>query len=557
MKLNSIQGGVAGGTHRALAAVVLLTVLFAHAGAAVQHGEMSANGVAPMPTFDVAKPDAVLVDGVADDAGRVAISPQGAVAVVGAEPISKVSLVWNVALPKDVLLYGGAWERTYGDAGWYGMDDAKAPMKGWKPWYFLANDGRRTDGYGLMVQPNVFGAWRVEPERVVLSLDLRAATKPLRLKDGRVLAACTLVARCGAEGETPYAAARAFCRAMCPNPRLPKTPVYGYNDWNCMYGKNSATNFLADVEAFMECCKGLENRPYIVVDDGWQLANRKTAPVDGLWGCVRPQWGMPMHEVASRVKAMGGRPGLWYRPFLPWRAAPEEMKAGDDLDLASPAMREHVKHDIERFRKWGMEIVKIDFITKDWAGVYGPSMADTPMMAKNLAWRDDSRTTAEVVRDLYAAMREAAGDEVLIIGCNALDHFAAGLFELQRTGNDTSGREWVRTLRLGVNTLGERMHHDRTFYVADGDCVGQAMTGDVTWEKNRNWLDLVANSGTALFVSWRRELLNDEVRDALTEACRKASMAQPVAEPMDWMQNLRPEHWRFGEREKGYRWHAP
>ena len=515
---------------------------------------------AAMPAFDLADPDVVRVDGAGDEAMRVQIHPchcgkrHVSVKVTGEEPISKVELVWNVALPKDALYYSGSWERTYGNAGWYRMDDKSAPRKGWLSWYFLASDGGRTDGYGLMVQPGAFGAWKVEPERVTLSLDVRAGLKPLRLRGGRVLEACTLVSRRGVDGETPFAAAREFCKVMCPNPRLPKTPVYGYNDWNCMYGGNSATNFLADVEAFMECCRGLENRPYIVVDDGWQIADRRKAPADGLWGGVRPQWGMPMDEVARRVKAMGGRPGLWYRPFRSWRAAPEEMKSAGALDLTSAALREHVRHDISRFREWGMELVKIDFITQDWSGSWDPSTRDTPMAAKDCAWRDDSRTTAEVVRDLYATMREAAGDGMVIIGCNALDHFAAGLFEVQRTGNDTSGREWRNTVRNGVNTLGERLHHDRTFYVVDGDCVGQAMEGDVTWERNRSWLDLVSNSGTALFVSWRRELMNDEVRAALAEACRRASREQPQAEPLDWTRSRLPAHGRVGNREAKYNW---
>ena len=30
------------------------------------------------------------------------------------------------ALPKDTLVYGGEWERTYGNVGWYRMDDKAA-----------------------------------------------------------------------------------------------------------------------------------------------------------------------------------------------------------------------------------------------------------------------------------------------------------------------------------------------------------------------------------------------------------------------------------------------
>ena len=515
---------------------------------------------AEMPYMDMLKPDMVFVNGAAGPAGRVKVklSPcrclrrEVSVYVSGEGSVSKVELVWNVALPKDALIYGGDWERTYGTAGWYRMDDKAAPNEGWKPWYFLVNDGKRTDGYGLMVQPNAFGAWKVAPGSVTLSLDVRAGSHPLELK-GRQwgLKACTIVDRRGDEKETPFEAAREFCRKMCPNPRLPKEPVYGYNDWYCAYGLNTATNFLADAEAFLACCKGLENRPFIVADDGWQTAPSDISVGPGLrWAGTNARWGMAMDEVARRVRAMGARPGLWYRPFLPDAGRAK----GLPMDPTDPALPARIRADVARFVKWGFVLLKADFVTYDWSGKWGGSLAESPVSREFPEWHDRSRTTAEVVRGLYAAMREAAGDDMVIIGCNALDHFAAGLFELQRTGDDTSGREWGRTCLYGVNTLGQRMHHDRTFYALDGDCVGLVSAGDVPWGKNRQWLDLLARSGTALFVSWKRELMDDEVRAALTEACRRASQVQPVAEPLDWMRQTRPVRWRFGDVEKTYAW---
>ena len=45
-------------------------------------------------------------------------------------------------------------------------------------------------------------------------------------------------------------------------------------------------------------------------------------------------------------------------------------------------------------------------------------------------------------------------------------------------------------------------------------------------------------------------------RAALTEACRKASQVQPVAEPLDWFERFQPAHWRFGDQEKTYDWNV-
>ena len=111
---------------------------------------------------------------------------------------------------------------------------------------------------------------------------------------------------------------------------------------------------------------------------------------------------------------------------------------------------------------------------------------------------DKTRTTAQIVKDFYRTIRNAAGDDVMIIGCNTISHLSAGMFEIQRTGDDTSGHEWKRTREYGINTLAFRMAQQDTFYQADADCVG--ITGKVAWEKNRQWLDVLAKSGTPLFV---------------------------------------------------------
>src|SRR2546430_9977401 len=47
-------------------------------------------------------------------------------------------------------------------------------------------------------------------------------------------------------------------------------------------------------------------------------------------------------------------------------------------------------------------------------------------------FHDRTKTSAEIVRELYTDIRRAAGDAMLI-GCNTIGHLAAGLFEIQRT----------------------------------------------------------------------------------------------------------------------------
>ena len=515
-------------------------------------GMLAGLPLSAMEFADLRKPTQVTVDG--ESAGNlVSVGEDGLVRIRGAKPFSWVKLQWRVELGAGTKVLGGEFERTYGDSGWRVLCSSGdvPPRGGAMPWYFLATDGRRTDGYGIEVQPNVLAAWHAAADRMELVLDCRAGSRPVRL-NGRTLEACRLVSRRGEAGESAFVAGRAFCRVMCPKPRLPREPVYGYNDWYCAYGRNTATNFLADAAYVCSLVKDEKVRPYVVVDDGWQANESTSHPVapGTRWKGVNARWGMPMDELARRVKAMNAHPGLWYRPFLPDVGAAK----GIPMDPTDPELPGRIREEMKRFADWGFELVKIDFITHEWCGTWGFAYGDSPIMKTVPAWKDESRTTAEVVKGLYQAMRDGVGDRALIIGCNALDHFAAGLFELQRTGDDTSGKEWDRTRRMGPNTLGVRAIHDRTFYVADGDCFGLVSAEAVPWRLNAQWLDLLSRSGTALFVSWKRQLTTPEIAVALEAALRRAARVQPTGEPLDWLSTPRPVRWRFGDGVRTYNW---
>ncbi|MBO5751583.1 MAG: metallophosphoesterase, partial [Kiritimatiellae bacterium] len=279
---------------------------------------------------------------------------------------------------------------------------------------------------------------------------------------------------------------------------------------------------------------GLKNRPYAVIDDGWQASDS--------WREVNERWGMPMDKVASRIEAMDAKPGLWYRPLKHFSADPT---------LAE--VKRTIVGDIATFREWGYKLLKIDFITFDWNHSWNP-LGVSPVVKTDIHWADRTRTTAETIRDLYSAMRQAAGDEIVIIGCNALDHFAAGLFEIQRTGDDTSGCDWALTAKCGPNALGMRAHHHGTFYAQDGDCAGLAYAGGVDWKLNAMWIDLLSRSSGAFFVSWFRDILDDNVKKALTSAFERASKVQSVAEPLDWMERPDPCVWNCGGERIVYNW---
>jgi alpha-galactosidase len=166
---------------------------------------------------------------------------------------------------------------------------------------------------------------------------------------------------------------------------------------------------------------------------------------------------------------------------------------------------------------------------------------------------DRTLTNAEVLLQLHRTIRQAAGD-ALLIGCNTVGPLPAGLVEVQRTGDDTSGTDWERTRRMGVNTLAFRLAQHGTFFAVDADCV--PCTPATDWRHNRQFLDLVARSGTALFVSVDPRSRSPRVDDDLRAALRIAlDGGEPGgAEPLDWLHTTSPGDWRTATGTRRYQW---
>lgn len=440
-------------------------------------------------------------------------------------------LRWKENPPADWKYLGDAWERSYGELEWQPLD-ADRDM----PWYFLSSDNSITHGYGVMTGPAAMCSWKVDSLGVTLKADLRCGGAGVQLGSRR-LSVCVVVSRRGQPAETPFEAARAFCRRMCPKPRLPMRPVYGFNDWYCDYGKNSAESVLDYARFIARLSPKGENRPFMVVDDGWQASGGGTG-FGGPWdrGNVRfPS----MPQLAADIRAAGARPGIWIHLITAQDGQPDSWRLKHNpqiLDISRPEVRSYVKETVAKLRSWGYELIKHDYSVCDLAGYTRAA----PPEAATWAYADRGRTAAEIVLDHYRSIREAAGEDVLIIGCNTIGHLAAGLFEIQRIGDDTSGKDWNRVRNRGVNTLAFRAAQHGAFFAADADCVGLTEAEAIPWVCNRQWLDLVARSGTPLFVSFKKGALNAEQEKIVAEALEIASKPQPLGEPLDWFDAANP-----------------
>ncbi|MEI6105596.1 MAG: hypothetical protein WCR49_01170 [Opitutae bacterium] len=527
-----------------------------------------------LPTRLPERPDRVYVDhdgsGLvpAHRAGSRFTTPTGAVELVDAAHglmvrvacpkglLARVVLRWELTFPTDALFLGDHWERGYGDLQWRFLQPERV-----LPWYFAAHHPASGDTFmaGVLTQPSTLCCWTVDAAGTSLRLDFRNGGSACRPGD-REIAAATVVALAATAAETPFAALSRFCRLLCPAPRLAAAPVCGNNNWYYAYGHNfDAAAMRRDAAFLAELSDGHSNRPYCVIDAGWTPGS--SCP-GGPWTAGDPKTFPDMPGLAQDMKKQGVRPGIWMRPTaLMTVDDPVRLRSGPcttaekPLDLTRAENLSLIHDDVARIRGWGYELIKHDFSTYDIFGKWGFEMGADPT-EEGWHFADPSLTNAEIILQLYRTLRAGAGDAVLL-GCNTIGHLGAGIFEVQRTGDDTSGLVWERTRRMGINTLAYRLPQHNAFFASDPDCA--AHTARTPWELDRQFLDLVARSGTALFVSVDPRTVTVEQTAAFRVAMQTAlSGGIPGgAEPLDWLHTTTPRIWRIGGKECTYQWDEP
>lgn len=470
--------------------------------------------------------------------------------------LSRVVLRWETAFPGDTLFLGDAWERGYGDLQWRFLQPDRI-----MPWYFAAHQtaSGRSFLLGVKTQPSALCFWTVDGGGISLWLDFRNGGGASRPGD-REIPAATIVSLASAAEETPLAALTRFCRVMCPTPRLAAAPICGNNNWYYAYGRNFDADAMRRDAAFLaDIAAGHKNRPYCVIDAGWTPGS--VCP-GGPWTAGDATRFPDMPGLAADMVKLGVRPGIWMRPTALMRVTDRRvLRAGPvnaqekPLDLTLPENLTLIHDDVARVHSWGYDLIKHDFSTYDIFGKWGFEMG-AELTEGNWRFHDPSLTNAEIILRLYQTLRAGAGD-ALLLGCNTMGHLGAGLFEIQRAGDDTSGHVWERTRRMGVNTLAYRLAQNGTFFACDADCA--AHTDQTPWELDRQYLDLVARSGTALFISVDPRTIQPEQKTAFRNAMQTALSggAPGGCEPLDWLHTTTPREWRMGGEKITYHWEEP
>ena len=472
-------------------------------------------------------------------------------------PVSDVQIKWyfDTSFMKKVL--ADSWGVARADLSWRPL-----PLEHPAEWYFLAFDGERTHGFGVKTGCNSFCSWLIEPDGVTLRCDTRNGGEGVVLTEPLLCA--EVVYAVSNEGESPYWAARAFCREMCERPRLPGRPIYGFNNWYYAYGNITRASVLQDARLCARLGGMLDKdapRPIMVIDDGW---NRNGGVQDGVsynGGPFSPNDDFgDLRVLAEDISAIGCDPGIWVRPMvvldelcphIPAECYSENQEfpsRGRVLDPTTKGAQEYVWSLIRGLSDSGYRLIKHDFTCPD---LMGKQFLDPTLTRCGWHWHDKTKTNAQVFKELYALIQQAANG-ANVIGCNIYNHLAAGIHDIVRSGNDTSGHHWYITRDYGINTLAFRQCQNEAFFMTDADCA--AFTDRVPTELNLRFAELISLSDSALFISAAPGILTPRDEERLMQAFRRSSLGGNDLEPLDWMERNVPEHYSCRGQRYDYTW---
>lgn len=255
-------------------------------------------------------------------------------------------------------------------------------------------------------------------------------------------------------------------------PRIPAERLTGWCSWYCFGPEVTEADIVANLTA--ADAHGLP-LTYVQIDDGYQARM-------GDWLEPGPLVPDPA-GLCRTITSLGHEPAIWVAPFIAEAAStvlrehPEWFVAGADgeplpsdrisyggwrhgpwfcLDGTHPGAREHLSSVFSTMRhEWGCRYFKLD------ANVWGALSGGVRY--------DPAATRIEGYRLAMAAIREAVGDESIVLGCNAPNWASLGLVDAMRTTDDIA--RTPEAIDLVARAGRRRAWQSNRLWAADPDCL--------------------------------------------------------------------------------------
>jgi len=489
----------------------------------------------------------------------------------GISPIFEGKLVWAPGKDELIALRDG-WERLYGEARptRVGIRDTIL-----SPWHLVLwnSSKKRTLVAGFYTLPNTLLCWELQgsgvwgngPRELTAKGSTLSGSNPLQVARRSSFEMETLIIL---EGDDPAETFIKYCELVADinKVRVRKERFYGICDWYGHHGitdENLVFENLAAIEKFLPA----ELRGIYVVDDGWQegFERESICVCDGGPWVANRYFPSGMKKIGEKIKKVGMKFGIWWRPLATnvkseifkrhpdWITSKEKYPNKEDivggyLNPTKTDVLKWIESESRRFvNDYGIEYLKSDFVTFDMMGYWGAE-SHFGSFSREMVSYNPYMTNAQIHRQLWKSIRKGVGNNVILLGCNAMGPLALGIIDIQRIGDDTSSDDWNNQV-MSAGAATNRFAYNRRWWINDPDTV--IMNSKFTDDQARTWGNFVALSGGLLMWGDRLSQIQFDKRNFVLPQERTKWLSsfhylhRQVADslPLDFMEKTPSQQW--------------
>lgn len=294
-------------------------------------------------------------------------------------------------------------------------------------------------------------------------------------------------------------------------------PPSGWCSWYYYFQEINETEVLLNAQWTSKNLKDF-GAMYIQIDDGWQGVGHGWGE-NRDWTTIDKRFSGGMDRLASSIKALGLKPGIWLAPhgqsnisvvksnphtFL---LRPDDSSASDTwegkflLDPSTNESQTYLKNLFSTLSHWGYDYFKID----------GQPIVINEYRKKRSYMRNQSDNADELYRTTLKTIRSAIGEHKYLLGCWGTPIEGIGIMNGSRTGGDVL-LGWDGFLGA-VNATMKRYYLHNIVWYNDPDVM--LLRSPLTIDQARAWATLQGLTGQALMASDRMMDLSAERTEIL------------------------------------------
>ena len=423
---------------------------------------------------------------------------------------------------------------------------------------------------GFLSQLNHFGTLEAYLDPFSLALRMWANGDHARLDPGRSIetdwAVLHFVHLDAPDPLAPYL--DAVARTHIPEPNLAaKTVPSGWCSWYHYFQNISAEIIEKNLEAARQNHKQLP-LDLIQIDDGYQSQV-------GDWLSFKPSFPDGPAPLANLIREAGFTPGIWLAPFVVHPKAKIARQHPDWL------LRSHFGRPVNAGLAWDVYATALD-LTHPEALAYAQEVVSTashrwryPYLKLDFLYaaalpgqfRDPTQTRAQVLRRGLEALRQAAGNQTILLGCGCPLGSAVGLMDAMRIGADVAphwhpkyrgasffvkSEPHAPSARNAIQNALTRAPLHRRWWINDPDCLLLRPDIELT-------LDEIHSLATVIILTGGSLLLSDDFTQLPPERLKIAESLLPVigqrAHVLDWFDSATPTRLQLNLKGAAGAWH--